>query len=186
MTKKELRLNFRSQRHLLSVDLIEGYSIEIANRVLALPIWHLSYFHLFLTIKKNKEIATTPLLSILQGKDKDVLVPKITDHGQMEHYLLADGTQLIFNPLGIPEPKQGITVTEDKIDVVFVPLLAFDVKGNRVGYGKGYYDRFLRKCRSEVIKIGVSFFEASTEITDITEYDVPLDFCVTPNKTYRF
>jgi 5-formyltetrahydrofolate cyclo-ligase len=70
--------------------------------------------------------------------------------------------------------------------VVFVPLLAFDTLGNRVGYGKGFYDQFLSECQPETIKIGLSFFEAENTITDVFEKDVRLDFCITPKKCYRF
>jgi 5-formyltetrahydrofolate cyclo-ligase len=72
------------------------------------------------------------------------------------------------------------------LDVVFIPLLAFDEKGNRVGYGKGFYDRFLAKCRPETVKIGLSFFEATPEITDVSPDDIRLDWCVTPEKVYSF
>ena len=72
------------------------------------------------------------------------------------------------------------------IDVVFVPLLAFDTNGNRVGYGKGFYDKFLSQCQPETIKIGLSFFEAEEEIADVYQDDIRLDYCVTPNKIYDF
>ena len=70
--------------------------------------------------------------------------------------------------------------------MVLTPLLAFDKKGNRVGFGKGYYDKFFSQCRSDVIKIGLSFFEAEDLIDDINSYDIPLNFCVTPQTVYRF
>ena len=70
--------------------------------------------------------------------------------------------------------------------MVFVPLLAFDTQGNRVGYGKGFYDTFLTNCKPETIIIGLSFFEAEAAIEDIFESDVPLNYCVTPEKVYKF
>ena len=70
--------------------------------------------------------------------------------------------------------------------MVFVPLLAFDEKGNRVGYGKGFYDKFLANCKPETIKIGLSFFEAEDKIKEISENDMQLNYCVTPNKIYSF
>ena len=73
-----------------------------------------------------------------------------------------------------------------KIYYFIIPLLAFDKQGNRVGYGKGFYDRFLANCNPETIKIGLSFFEAETKITDVFERDVKLDYCVTPTKIYNF
>ncbi|MFZ0597958.1 MAG: 5-formyltetrahydrofolate cyclo-ligase, partial [Flavobacterium sp.] len=72
------------------------------------------------------------------------------------------------------------------IEVVFVPLLAFDNVGNRVGYGKGFYDKFLAQCKPRTIKIGLSFFEAENQIDDVFESDVKLDYCVTPEKIFRF
>ena len=104
----------------------------------------------------------------------------------MTHFLLTENTRFIKNDYGIPEPVNGLEVPVSKIDVVFVPLLAYDKKGNRVGYGKGFYDRFLKKCRPDVIKIGLSFFEPEEQIEDISLDDVKLDFCVTPYGVYGF
>jgi 5-formyltetrahydrofolate cyclo-ligase len=79
-----------------------------------------------------------------------------------------------------------LEVPATKIDVVFVPLLAFDKKGHRVGYGKGFYDKFLSECKPETIKIGLSFFEPEELISDVFEDDVTLNYCVTPNGVYAF
>jgi 5-formyltetrahydrofolate cyclo-ligase len=70
--------------------------------------------------------------------------------------------------------------------VVFVPLLGYDVQGNRVGYGKGFYDAFLSQCKKDVVKIGLSFFEPEQEITDVLNTDIRLDYCVTPTTVYSF
>jgi len=86
----------------------------------------------------------------------------------------------------VPEPVDGIEVPAEKIDVVFVPLLAFDKNGNRAGYGKGFYDTFLLECKEDVIKVGLSLFTAEDEITDVSEKDIPLNYCVTPEKIYSF
>ena len=86
----------------------------------------------------------------------------------------------------IPEPINALEVPANKIEVVFVPLLAFDKKGHRVGYGKGFYDLFLSECSPDVIKIGLSFFNAEDSIEDVYENDVRLDYCVTPNEVYEF
>ena len=69
---------------------------------------------------------------------------------------------------------------------MFIPLLAFDQTGHRVGYGKGFYDLFLKNCKPETLKIGLSFFSAENEISDVFESDVKLDYCVTPKMIYRF
>ncbi|MEY2811910.1 MAG: hypothetical protein RI991_905, partial [Bacteroidota bacterium] len=101
-------------------------------------------------------------------------------------FLVDEQTVFQDNQYGIPEPTAGIEVTSDMIDVVVVPLLAFDKKGNRVGYGKGYYDRFLASCRNDVITIGLSFFPPVLSIDDIDFFDKKLDFCITPDSVYAF
>jgi 5-formyltetrahydrofolate cyclo-ligase len=104
----------------------------------------------------------------------------------MTHFLLTDATKIKKNDYNIPEPIDGIEIPTSKIEVVFVPLLAFDKKGNRVGYGKGFYDRFLSECNPETIKIGLSFFDSEELIEDVFENDVKLDYCVTPNTVFSF
>lgn len=187
MYKKELRQKYKALRRELSLEEIENNSLSIANKLLQLDIWDRLYFHLFLTIEEQKEIDTEFILQILAGKDKEIVVAK-TDFNliEMTHYLLTDNTKFEKNEYNIPEPVDGIEVPVSKIDVVFVPLLAFDTKGNRVGYGKGFYDKFLSQCQPETIKIGLSFFEAEEEIKDVYQDDIRLDYCVTPIKIYDF
>jgi 5-formyltetrahydrofolate cyclo-ligase len=187
MTKKELRIKYKSLRQALSEHDIEEKSLAIANRLIPLPIWEKDYFHVFLPIIEHKEVDTEFILHLLAGKDKNVLLSKSDfDTRKMTHFLLTDNTRIKKNQYNIPEPVDGIEVPATKIEVVFVPLLAFDQKGHRVGYGKGFYDQFLSGCNEDVLKIGLSFFEAEAEITDIFESDIQLDMCITPNHTYTF
>jgi len=185
MLKPDLRLHYIQLRKDLSEEQIAASSLAIANKLLELPIWDFDYFHLFLPISEKKEIDTSLVLSILQGKDKNVIISKMQGESLI-HFLLTDNTLLIKNKWNVPEPISGIRMDPAQIEVVFVPLLAFDVCGNRVGYGKGYYDRFLKECNADVIKVGLSLFEAEKEIEDVIESDIPLDYCVTPNEIYTF
>lgn len=186
MLKHELRKEFRLKRSLLSSEELELKSLQISNRLLNLPIWKFSFFHLFLSITTQKEVDTQPVLTLLQGKDKNIVLPKANEDGNLQNFLLTDDTVLKENKWGIPEPIDGIEIDEQKLEVVFVPLLAYDLDGNRVGYGKGYYDKFLGKCRKEVLKIGLSYFEPTDENIAAEETDIPLNFCVTPEKIYKF
>jgi 5-formyltetrahydrofolate cyclo-ligase len=186
MRKQELRLQTSLRRTEITPESIEADSIAIANNLLELPVWSLDYFHIFLQIPEKKEVNTSHILSILQGRDKQVVIPKIGASNTLINYLLTDGTRIVKNPWNIPEPVDGIEVPPEKIDVTFVPLLAFDDAGHRVGYGKGYYDHFLALCRPDMIKIGLSFFENAEKITDVHEADVRLDYCITPRKIYEF
>jgi 5-formyltetrahydrofolate cyclo-ligase len=187
MTKAELRIKYKQLRNALSKSDIEEMSLEVANQLLKMPIWEKTYFHVFLPILEKQEVDTEFILHILSGKDKEIVVSKSDfDTLKMTHYLLTDNTKFTKNEYNIPEPVEGIEVPVSKMDIIFVPLLAFDMKGNRVGYGKGFYDSFLKECRTETFKIGVSFFEAEETIEDIFETDVKLNFCVTPNRVYEF
>ena len=187
MLKKELRALYKKKRIALSHTQIDDWSMKIANNLLTLPIWEHLYYHLFLTIEEQKEIQTEYILHILHAKDKEVVISKSDFNSyEMTHYLLTDNTKIKKNYFNIPEPIDGIEVPSTKLNIVFIPLLAFDNNGNRVGYGKGFYDRMLKKCTSNTIKIGLSFFEASAPIDDIREDDVKLDYCITPEKIYTF
>jgi 5-formyltetrahydrofolate cyclo-ligase len=187
VNKEELRKVYKAKRAALSATEIEDLSLAIANQTLKLDIWKHSFYHVFLSIAKQKEVQTEYILNILQGKDKHIVLSKSSfEDGSMTHFLLSDDTVLKVNNYGIAEPQNGIPIDVKMLDVVFIPLLAFDKSGNRVGYGKGFYDRFLSACKSKVIKIGLSFFEAENAIDDVSLEDKPLDFCVTPQQIYNF
>ena len=101
-------------------------------------------------------------------------------------YTAPDATLQPVAPLQIPEPKEGIIFNPKQLDVVFIPLLIFDLKGYRVGYGKGFYDRFLSECKSEVLKVGLSFFDPVDKIIDIRSEDIKMDFCVNSEGIKKF
>lgn len=87
---------------------------------------------------------------------------------------------------GIPEPVGGTVVKPTDLDIILLPLLAFDLKGNRVGYGKGFYDRYLLHCRPNCIKIGISLFDPVDLIEEVESHDIPLDIAICPAKMYDF
>lgn len=187
MLKKALRLHYKTLRKQLSENQLEEMSLAVANNVLTLPIWEKTYFHIFLPIEAHNEVNTEFILHLLSGKDKEIVISKSDfETRNMTHFLLTDNTKIKKNEYNIPEPVDGIEVPAKKIEVVFIPLLAYDKLGNRVGYGKGFYDKFLSECQPETIKIGLSFFEPEEQITDVLETDVKLDYCVTPNAVFKF
>lgn len=185
--KRELRIKYKELRKAFSDEIIEEMSLAVANNVLKLPIWEKNYFHIFLSIEEHKEINTEYILHLLSGKDKEIIISKSDfETRSMTHFLLTDNTKIKKNEYNIPEPVDGIEVPSSKIEVVFVPLLAFDKTGHRVGYGKGFYDKFLSECKENTIKIGLSLFEPEERIADVFEGDIQLGYCVTPNKIYEF
>jgi len=186
MNKQEFRKKYQLLREGISEEELEELSIDIANNALKLPVWEFDNYHIFLPIPNKKEVNTEYLLHILQGKDKSIIVPKaLMETGEMTHILLQDNTVLKPSNYKVPEPVSGIEIQPSQIDVVFIPLLAYDKNGNRLGYGKGFYDRFLAKCKPETIFIGLSLFEPE-EAIPFEETDIPLRFCVTPKNSFRF
>ena len=185
-SKTKLRERYLKNRLALTVETHENQSLEIANRCLQLPIWDFENFHLFLPISAKKEVDTTLILTLLQGRDKQVVLPRVKNNTELEHILLTDSTKIEENKWKIPEPLNGIVFDIKQLDVVFVPLVVFDILGHRIGYGNGFYDRFLEQCLPETLKIGLSFFDPVQKIDGIYSGDISLDFCVCPDKVYTF
>ncbi len=196
MMKTALRRQFLTQRRALAPAEVERRSRLIAGHFF-------DYFaseglasepavvHSFLPIRKHNEVDTWPIITCFWAKfaHHTVSVPVVdgsTRH--MAHYTIFPETPLIENKLGIPEPVFRERSQTDLffVKVVLVPLLAFDLQGHRVGYGGGYYDRFLAGDVPHSRKIGLSFFEPIDSINDVEATDVRLDACITPTQVHRF
>ena len=187
MKKSLLRKKYKELRQQLSLTEVDDFSLAIANKLLTLDIWDKTFYHIFLSIEEQKEINTDYILNILAGKDKNIIISKSNfEDYSMTHYLLTDNTKIKKNAYNIPEPVDGIEIPSSQLEVVFIPLLAFNETGHRIGYGKGFYDRFLANCKPKTLKIGLSFFEVEDETIEASEDDVRLDYCVTPNRVYHF
>lgn len=187
MTKAELRTKYRELRLQLSPGELEKLSEQIVE--LALSHFQLSEkcISLFLPIERQREVNTYLLWERAKNIGARVAVPKTNfETLEMRHYVFESTDQLELNEKGIPEPKKGKPVAADKFDIVFVPMLAVDKSGNRVGYGKGFYDRFLRKCTPSCQFIGLHYFGIEENISDVLPTDVRLNALVTPNGVIRF
>lgn len=185
MTKSEYRTAYIKKRINLSNEEVDQRSMDIANLALSMPIWDKEFYHIFLSITDKKEINTEYFLNILNGKDKNICVPVMQKGYQLKHILLQDNSKIKIAGFGVPEPVGGIEIPEKDIDVVFVPLMVYDKQGNRIGYGKGFYDRFLAQTKKDCLFIGISLFEAE-EIIPHEETDMQLDYCISPTRIYKF
>lgn len=182
MNKKALRALYRQKRATIPPEQQAQLSQQIAEQTLRLPIWDKQVFHSFLSISSFGEVDTEPLIRLLQERGKTLVVSRtVMETVRMEHFRYDPSQIQANNKWHIPEPQGGIPIKSEEIEVVFVPLLAYDIKGNRVGYGKGFYDNFLAECKSEALKVGLSFFPAEPHIEDVREDDIPLDYVVTPD-----
>lgn len=145
--------------------------------------------HTFIRIPKLNEIYTSAIYFRIWRDWPSILTlaPRMaSEGGELESVDFDASTKLIANPWGIPEPAGEALADAGLIDLVIVPLLCFDEFGNRVGYGKGYYDRFLARCRPDCRKIGISLFPPETQIDGINDTDMAIDACITPDQSYHF
>ena len=190
MTKTELRKEFLAKRRNLSDEEASRLSNRIAaNFISSFDLSPVRYLHVYLPLLRQREIDTFLLIRQIQAlyPQAGVLVPKTESASlTLESYPLPEDHKLIVSPWGIPEPECGPPADPSVIDLIILPLLAFDQGGYRVGYGKGFYDRYLSRCRPGVLKIGLSYFEPVSAIDDINPFDVPMHFCVTPGEVWNF
>lgn len=187
-SKSELRAIFRKKRTDLSRNDIEVLSQQINLQVQVFCKQHpeLSHFHIFLPIERLREVNTHYIMEYLFSEGKNIYASRINrETDEMETILLEPSMSFKLDDFGIPIPQSSQIADDELLQVVFVPLLAVDLKGNRIGYGKGYYDRFLAKIDSDVLKIGLSFFEPVKEIPE-EDFDIKCDYCITPNNIINF
>jgi len=184
--KKFYRIKFQALRIKLLKNEIDNLNDKIFSLVKKMPIWEKETFHLFITSEEKREVETKKILYYLYSLNKIVATSKILPDKDLVHVLINKQTRFVENRFKILEPDSTQEILPAEIDVVFIPLLCFDKKGNRVGYGGGYYDKFLTKTKSSCLKIGLSFFEPVDFIKGINMNDIPLDMCVTPEKLYNF
>jgi len=189
MIKNTVRKEFLQRRMNLLEDELQQQTALIASNFKKLALPPVNYLLSYHPMVSRHEFNVSVCEEILKEQNLIIRVgwPKIhVDLLDMEAVLVEKDGLFIKNKFNILEPIGGVVIRPQSIDLIFVPLVAFDERGYRVGYGKGYYDRYLAQCRPEAIKIGFSFFDAVDYIEDIDEFDVPLNFCITPHRIYEF
>jgi len=190
LSKAVYRQKMKQQRAALSDDGYAALNAALLTHFKQLSFAHVACMHIFLPIARHKEPDTYAMMTYLKQAypDMTLVVPRSDLQARtMTHHVLTPHLELAENKWGMLEPVETATsIDTSHIDVVLLPLLGFDRAGNRIGYGMGYYDRFLHRCRPDVQKIGLSLFEPSEELIEHEAHDVPLDQCVTPEKIWGF
>ena len=184
--KKFYRKKYQALRMKLLEEEIYDLSDKIVSILKTIPVWDKNTYHLFISSKQKNEVETKKILSYLYDLGKVVVTSKMLPDKKLIHLRVNKSKRFIQNDYNILEPDSSEEILSTNLDVIIIPLLCFDKNGNRVGYGGGYYDKFLSKTENAVMKIGLSFFEPVDCIDGIAEIDVPLDICVTPEKVYDF
>lgn len=188
MLKFELRKIYLDKRKNLSASERDLKSRQIAeNFFSSFDLTKIEFLHCFLPIERFNEINTRLIFERIRREFPQIktIVPRVNfQTNELENLKFSPETKLVQSSWQIPEPEHDETVKTEKIDLILVPLVCFDARGHRVGYGKGFYDKFLKNCRADCLKIGLSYFAPVAEISDVHEFDVRLDFCVTPEKVF--
>ena len=183
MHKRALRKLYLQKRAALTEEQYQARNERIFTqffKAFSFPIP--TVVHCFLPSTRQREVNTYPIIRQLQTLDNvQIIVPRCASSQTLTHHRLTPDTTLVPNRWGIPEPTDNLFVSPQQIDLVLTPLLAFDQRGYRVGYGKGFYDRFLAQCRPDMQKIGLSWEPPVPAIDDVDDYDVALDGCVMPD-----
>lgn len=188
MTKSEVRAIYKAKRLALSPKELEVISENVCHLLFSHHRFEGKKISLFLPIERKKELNTYKIWEKARGFGAQVAVPKTNfSTNEMKQILFDSEDQLEITSYGIPEPKRGRVIAAEHFDAVLVPLLAVDKKGNRVGYGKGFYDRFLKKCSPKCRFIGLSHFdELVDEVSDTNFQDIRLHEVITPTQIIRF
>ena len=184
MTKAELRKSNLLQQKALSPDERRSASDRIAaNFFNGFDFRDVRFLHVFIPIEKFNEIDTRLIVDRLwrDHPQVQVVVPRVDfEANELLNLRFGPGTELAKNRWDIEEPTHADEVDTEDIDAVLVPGLAFDRLGHRVGYGKGFYDRFLKSCSTSCAKIGLSYFEPVEIIDDSHDGDVPVNLIISP------
>ncbi|ADY53419.1 5-formyltetrahydrofolate cyclo-ligase [Pseudopedobacter saltans DSM 12145] len=188
--KKVLRKDYLLKREALSNSEFWKLNSKIIEQISKIDWSRYHFVHIFLPIRERKEIDTFEIISFFKENcpHLKLVIPR-TDFVKktMENIIFDyELTILQKNKFHIPEPVFGEVLPVEKIDAVFIPLLTFDLKGNRIGYGGGFYDRFLANCQTDTFKIGLSLFPPTKESFENESFDIKMDACITPERTFYF
>lgn len=190
MLKADLRRTMSARRRSLTAVELEERSEKLREKLFEhFDVSRWNWLHVFLPVTRHHEPDTWKIIQWIwaQGFPAQVAVPVVQPDGvSLRHYQFTSTTQLANNRWGIPEPVGAPEVCPHQLDAVLVPLLAFDEAGHRVGYGKGFYDRFLAECRPDALRIGLSLEPPVPKIEDAWAGDVCLQACVTPTEVWQF
>ena len=188
MKKDIVRKTYLKKRQELPAAVFEEEESHlIQNTIELIKKFKPACIHCFLPIVSKGEINTMLIIQYCWENNINVVVPVSNfEEGTLKNAEFGPDTKTKQTKNNITEPIDPIWKKNDVIDLVITPLLAFDLKGYRVGYGKGFYDRFFASLHNDAKRIGISLFGPCSDIENITEQDIPLTHCVTPNKTYTF
>lgn len=184
-SKESIRKELLDIRKNLSDSDVEEKSSRIVQQVINLTEFQTAgHIHCYVSMATKNEVKTREIIQFCIERDKIISVPKMEPDGELSHHSITSIQDLTMNNWGVPEPSTCSKVDLSEIELIMVPMVAGDLNKNRIGYGKGYYDRFLKKV--EAVKIGLLFeCQLLGNTIPVNAYDVPLDILVTEKRIIR-
>lgn len=180
MTKSDLRIHYREARKKLGFETRQLLSVKISDNFFATEWSKANKFFVFMGSEQFMEPDTWPIIKGLWTQNKEVCIPHLLGKS-MEAANFTPSTALTTDRYGLLSPKNPKPIDPTTLDVVLLPLLISDKNGNRVGYGGGYYDRFLQPLPQSIFRIGLNFFSPIDEIQDAVFHDVPIHALISPD-----
>ena len=172
MNKKELRDSIRAKKRAMTPEEIEARSRRLGELLAGSPAYR-EADTIYGYLPYNQEVRTVPMLERALREGKRVAVPKVYGE-EMRFIYLTDLSKVAKGYSGIPEPVGDGPVADDPRALVLMPGLAFDRKGHRIGYGGGFYDKFLAR-EPEHPTIALCYdFQLLPEL-ETEEFDIPVD-----------
>ena len=145
---------------------------------LTFDISSISCIHCYISMDQRNEVETLSLIREFIDSGIDVVVPiTVFDTHTLMHTKITSLDDMHLNKWGVLEPNSIEEVEVNEPELIIVPLVGADRQKNRLGYGKGFYDRFLSKTKA--IKVGFCFSECLVEAIPVEDFDVPLDYLIT-------
>lgn len=183
--KDNLRKNMLHQRKSMQIDNVGDFSNKIMDTLMGLPEFT-NCKNIMIYLSFNKEVDTYPLAKWCLDNSKTVIAPYcIQETREIVPFKITNvASDLTKSTLGVMEPKHNLLekINIEDIDLIIVPGVVFDKHCNRIGFGAGYYDRFLPKKSKNTPTIGIAYDYQVVDKIPIGEYDVPLDFIITEKR----
>ncbi len=176
--KSRLREMLKEYRNQISEERWNQIAVEIQKNVLdLLKKLSLNSVGCYIKSQKSREISTDIILKSLLESGLKTYVPVVGDNFTMDMVIINMDTVYSTNSWGIPEPVDFKKDDSSIPEVVIIPMLGADYRGYRIGYGKGYYDRYLSK--NDVVKIGICPISCVIHELPIDQFDIPMDYLIT-------
>ncbi len=178
LCKTQLRKKLRLRRQALSPSTQLAAAEAVTRYITQLPGWSTAR-HIALYLANDGEIDTTPLTTMCRNTGKQLFLPVIDKQNLLGFAEWADGSKLISNRYGIPEPSSDVPrFAASRMDIIMLPLVAWDRQGRRLGMGGGFYDRALAGAEGALL-VGLAHALQEVPQTPHDDWDIPLDFVVT-------